>query len=714
MSRKPKNLAHLRFEELQKRLVPSMFSHFVDHVSQGVSNLAHEVIHNPVQAVKVVAAPALSLATPALVSVAKEAPAALQRLHDALPPAVRSVVDVPLAGQYLKDVATHIVESKAKGLLDSALDRLGLHGRDVRRAEDALFSAGQAAQGLTTGLYPVPALGPKLVRKLLGEGALEDLYADSPKLTLVNPGNYAGDPVYFVNGIFNSFGEAKSAAALISNQLHRPVFLLYNDSANSALAVYDRAGALRGGPEANPVTRQITGLLLDAAKHGRNLSLITHSDGSLTAHNALLALERVFGLEGWVRSHLAWVTAGTPFNVEAELGPRPARFTNLVIGSDWAGRFVGGNGEPTGNIGNALSDHHIEKYIPLLRTDMIWDSPPASGATAVGPKGSPQAGGNIVPKHEAAVDAVFSHAAQPAVAHPASAGTGSTSPGTLRAAPPSPKAGAARKVFSQNFDNKGDSWQGGRDSFLPVPSSAATAVVGKAGNNAVRFNLAKGTYDTALKRTTPSDDSARYPHDGIDASKFGIKDEVYLKYTLRLDPGVTIDPGVSLKFSWFNGIRVKANNQFNQFLRMSTDSKGEVTVALINNHPPGVKVGEDWIGDWDLKRKGQIANFSDAKGAAALLKGKSPWDYLRGRDVTVEEHMKLNTPGKNDGVYELKIDGVTLLSFHNGRFRDRAEDTFGETLPFGMYGGAHAASKSFGVQIDNVELWTGVPAGVKF
>jgi len=208
---------------------------------------------------------------------------------------------------------------------------------------------------------------------VLGDRLFADLYTQHPDITVVNPQHFLGDPVYYVNGMATDRSRAVGDAELISGQLHRPVYLIYNPMQNSGEIFYDRTGASRGrAPQIDPVTRQVTYVLYHAALEGKKVSIISHSQGSLITHNAVMATADALGQGGWVGRDLAWVSLGTPFNVRTELGPRPAKFVSLVHGADWAGRYVGMNGTPQGNVVFSVRDHHLYTYVPELSVTMVW------------------------------------------------------------------------------------------------------------------------------------------------------------------------------------------------------------------------------------------------------------------------------------------------------------------------------------------------------
>ena len=149
--------------------------------------------------------------------------------------------------------------------------------------------------------------------------------------------SFSGEPVYYVNGIWTRRDTAVEAAEFLSEQLQRPVNLVYNpselnppeystgtpgvfgDVAEAALDVIwpllictmpqDQEPELSNGRlQHNPSTRQFTHVFFHAKKP---MSVVSHSQGCIIVRNACFTLG-LLGKQDWVRQHLAWVAGRNP------------------------------------------------------------------------------------------------------------------------------------------------------------------------------------------------------------------------------------------------------------------------------------------------------------------------------------------------------------------------------------------------------------------
>ena len=112
-------------------------------------------------------------------------------------------------------------------------------------------------------------------------GAMErnlDRYVSGWNPDRVNPGHYAGTPVYYVNGVRTTHEEAITDAEALSHRLQRPILLIHNPTAGAA-GDFDQALEDRlwrpPFPQRNGTTRAIAGLFLDAARNNQPLSIVS-------------------------------------------------------------------------------------------------------------------------------------------------------------------------------------------------------------------------------------------------------------------------------------------------------------------------------------------------------------------------------------------------------------------------------------------------------
>ncbi len=268
-------------------------------------------------------------------------------------------------------------------------------------------------------------------------------------------------------------------------------------------------------------------------------------------------------------------------------------------------------------------------------------------------------------------------------------------------------------LYTQGFEN--DAW---KDSIHPNSSAVAGVVTtsqGAAtadGHGAFRVQLGQNQPDLLLHRRTANDASARIAGVGLDLQKFHVQKTFVVSQWVRFDPGDRIDdPGI--KFEWFWGTRSTPNspNEYNWYLKFDSDFD---TFSLINNSPSGV--GEPFTGYAPLRARGMSAKLSTSPGGSALLGGKSPAAFFTsGKYVQLTTSLTLNDPGKANGKFALWVsDGVHpvhVLHATDVVFRVRANDLPSKADLIGMYGGASAPQRPFGVQIDKVSLYDAVPCG---
>lgn len=136
---------------------------------------------------------------------------------------------------------------------------------------------------------------------------------------------FSGQPVYFVNGINNSFDDAVQSALQLSKHLKRTVDLLYSPSETvSSTFVTDvplpdilEASNDRNWPKSrffdmgiqpNRAVRQLAYLLYHSST---NISVITHSQGGLLMRNALMIAHECKP-KTRVVERVKWVAAGIP------------------------------------------------------------------------------------------------------------------------------------------------------------------------------------------------------------------------------------------------------------------------------------------------------------------------------------------------------------------------------------------------------------------
>ncbi len=181
------------------------------------------------------------------------------------------------------------------------------------------------------------------IRELIRNGN----YIEEAQIIKVNEDLYDTEPVYFVNGVCNSRGDARISARELSQALFRPVYLIYNPSlysddaetAGNSSKVYseilreDFSQALYDIiypflvlrditslpiriDQHNRTTRQVTWALREATRSGKPISIVAHSQGSAIVRNAIATLAFLDdnGEDHYFRTKLKYVMVGSPVN----------------------------------------------------------------------------------------------------------------------------------------------------------------------------------------------------------------------------------------------------------------------------------------------------------------------------------------------------------------------------------------------------------------
>ncbi len=202
------------------------------------------------------------------------------------------------------------------------------------------------------------ALRPVLALKVSPRD--RDASMQAPKVTVVNPGDFQGNLVYFVNGVNVTRESALAEAKALAARIQRPVGLIYNVTNGMAAdlteATYDRTWpfvvpVVGQMVQANSTTRQVAHLIYHADKR---ISIVSHSQGCIIVRNALLMANTYTG--GKAKDRITWVATALPLRDE-EVCPKPDRFRRLVNPDDTICQFVGVRLKPEKLDGDALVAH---------------------------------------------------------------------------------------------------------------------------------------------------------------------------------------------------------------------------------------------------------------------------------------------------------------------------------------------------------------------
>lgn len=275
-------------------------------------------------------------------------------------------------------------------LTQSILDPTRIAGRVTQQAKQDLpvlahTVVREAASGIS--LNPTRPIGSALGSSLssvnvagnaVTAAARPALLLDDGKLFMKRPHwtEFGADrfhdqsPVYYVNGVHVSRPGAELAAQRLSDRLHRPVRLIYNNNNGVVIggleSTYDRLSPLiQPGPlkalQGNDTTRQLTYLLMHPPG-GQRLDIICHSQGCLIVRNAI-DTAGAMGRGAWIRHNLRVIFCAPPF-VNAELNPKPAKTEMFSNSHDFVSQGLGGRLTNKTNRGNGHG--FLEDYLPQI------------------------------------------------------------------------------------------------------------------------------------------------------------------------------------------------------------------------------------------------------------------------------------------------------------------------------------------------------------
>lgn len=172
-------------------------------------------------------------------------------------------------------------------------------------------------------------------------------------------------------------------------------------------------------------------------------------------------------------------------------------------------------------------------------------------------------------------------------------------------------------------------------------------------------------------------------------------EQAYFRYYMKLAPGANISGGG--KLPGFGGTYNKAgwggrgNDGFDGW-----SARGAFFETIENADSP-------WAGHMPIGSYLYEANSNSKYGS--ILPWGHPLSTIKpGRWYSIEQRLKLNTPGEADGILEVWIDGVKILSKANLMFRKTAELKI-EKIWFNFYfGGVDKPKYAFDIYIDNIVI----------
>ncbi|GAB3036238.1 DNRLRE domain-containing protein [Bowmanella dokdonensis] len=172
-------------------------------------------------------------------------------------------------------------------------------------------------------------------------------------------------------------------------------------------------------------------------------------------------------------------------------------------------------------------------------------------------------------------------------------------------------------------------------------------------------------------------------------------EEAYVRYYLKLAEGADISGGG--KLPGFGGTYNKAgwggrpNDGYQGW-----SARGAFMGTIDNPQSPfhgHMPIGSYLYEAIDERKYGRVLPWGHPLAALAP-----------GRWVCIEQHLKLNTPGQNDGLLEVWIDGVKILIRDQLIFRHTTELKI-EKIWFNFYfGGVEKPKRAFDMYLDNIVI----------
>lgn len=242
-------------------------------------------------------------------------------------------------------------------------------------------------------------------------------------------------------------------------------------------------------------------------------------------------------------------------------------------------------------------------------------------------------------------------------------------------------AGAPKYIFACDFDSP--EWY--REWGLDQPEPGTDIV---AGDPTLKFEPLQGK---ALRVVIPKGGQV-----GMGKLKFRFKErtgaepeEIYFRYYLRFaadwDPGQNGKlPGIAGTYhrAGWGGKRVNGGDGWSARGRFNQQVNGETPIGYYCYHADmRGNFGSPWL--WEKDRLGYLEN---------------------NRWYAVEQHIKMNTPGRNDGIMQGWIDGKLAFEKTDVRLRDTSDLKI-EMIWMDVYqGGKKPAKSEDHLYIDNVVI----------
>lgn len=257
----------------------------------------------------------------------------------------------------------------------------------------------------------------------------------------------------------------------------------------------------------------------------------------------------------------------------------------------------------------------------------------------------------------------------------------------------------ATRVFYQNFDDTvkiEDFWLERNPSAKRIVGAAEGAKILK--GNCLRGNWFTDYTDPITHLTTRDDEDSRYTLYDLYLDGLGISDSVYVDYWAMVDSNVHEDNG--LKWVWLQGHHGDTWT-WNYIIQPPWEGWDKWWIHANNDQSDDGGYGRDTL-------------LSKLPGIQALMKTAGETDITRwyqGRWHHFQFYIKQNIPASaRNGVLKFWIDDVLVLDFADFHWKRNDNDSIYFFSTPHMYGGGAAPPSSFGWQLDEMQVWNGMPS----
>lgn len=262
----------------------------------------------------------------------------------------------------------------------------------------------------------------------------------------------------------------------------------------------------------------------------------------------------------------------------------------------------------------------------------------------------------------------------------------------------SESAFGANRVYFQDFEDTNaveDFWTERNPDAKRVVGAADGAIVHQ--GRCLRGNWAMNVKDPITHLTTDTSDDSRYTLYDLYLDDKGISDSVFVDYWGFVDSNAPQESG--LKWVWLQGHRGTIWT-WNYIIQPPWDGWDTWWIHANNDQSDDGGYGRDVL-------------LSKMDGIKTLMRKSGQTDvnrWFQGRWHHFQFYILQNKPASaRNGILKFWIDDVLVLDFKDFHWRQDDRDSIYFFSTPHMYGGGSPPSSSFGWQIDEMQVWNGIP-----